>query len=97
MDDMIKEAIEYVNPKPIAADAAAAANAPKGKAPPPKGGKVEEAAQVDIFAGLDTKEYKEIGAQLKKFVCPGEGIEVPTGVDLVSLVNDEKLLIKLFV
>lgn len=96
MDDMIREVIEYINPKP-AADAAAAAIAPKGKAPPPKGGKVEEAAPVDIFAGLDTKEYKEIGALIKKQVCPGEGTEIPQGQDLVALVNDDKLLVRLFV
>lgn len=78
MDDMIREVIEYINPK-IAADASAAANAPKGKAPPPKGGKVEEAAPADVFAGMDTKEYKEIGALLKKQVCPGEGSEVSHG------------------
>jgi hypothetical protein len=58
MDDLIKEVLEYINPKPQAADPAL--NAPKGKAPPPKG-KVEEAAPVDPYAGLDTKEYKEVG------------------------------------
>lgn len=55
---MIKEVIDYINPKPQA-DAAAAPD--KGKKAPPAKGKVEDTGPVDPYAGMDTKEYKEIG------------------------------------
>jgi hypothetical protein len=58
MDDLIKEVIEYINPKPLA-DANAAPD--KGKKAPPAKGKVEDIGPVDPYAGMDTKEYKEIG------------------------------------
>ena len=58
MDDLIKEAIEYINPKPVAE----AQVQEKGKKAPPAGkGKVEDAVPVDPYAGLDTREFKEIG------------------------------------
>lgn len=91
MEELIKEVVEYVSPKPVA-DAAATQDKGK-KAPPPKG-KVEEAAPVDPYAGLDTKEYKEIGHQIKKYL--GEG-ELPAGTDMVSLIPDDKLLVNLFI
>lgn len=68
MDDLIKEVVEYVNPKPVV-DAAAQ---DKGKKPPPAKGKAEEAAPTDPYAGLDTKEYKEIGASIKKILGEGD-------------------------
>lgn len=79
MDELIKEVVEYVSPKVVvAADAAA----DKGKKAPPPKGKVEEAAPVDPYAGFDTKEYKEIGLQIKKYVCGSDGQgELPVGQD----------------
>ncbi len=59
MEDLIKEVLDYINPKPQA-DAAAVADKAK-KAPPAKGGKPEDAGPVDQYAGMDTREYKEIG------------------------------------
>jgi|LauGreDrversion4_2_1035121.scaffolds.fasta_scaffold50857_4 adenylate kinase family enzyme len=58
MEDLIREVLEYINPK-VVTDAAAA---DKGKKAPPPKGKVEEAAPSDPYAGMDTKDYKEIGA-----------------------------------
>ena len=72
MDELIREVLEYINPKPVT-DAAAL---DKGKKAPPAKGKVEETQPTDAYAGLDTKDYKEIGNQLKKFL--GEG-ELPAG------------------
>lgn len=92
IDDLIKEVIEYINPKPVA-DAAAAND--KGKKAPPAKGKVEDTGPVDPYAGLDTREYKEIGHQIKKFI--GEGELPPAGTDLTALVTDEVLLISLFI
>ena len=89
MDDLIKEVIDYINPKPVADPAAA----DKAKKAPPAKGKVEEAAPQDPYAGLDTKEYKEIGHQIKKFI--GEGGDLPT--DLTGLVTDDYLLVNLFI
>ncbi len=56
MDDLIKEAVEYINPKPVQNDTALSK-----KGPAPKKGGAEEPQFVDIYAGQDTKEYKEIG------------------------------------
>ena len=53
---MIKEVLDYVNPKPVAEPEKAISK----KGPAPKG-KAEELAPVDPYAGQDTKEYKEIG------------------------------------
>jgi hypothetical protein len=92
MDDLIKEVIEYINPKPVA-DASAAPD--KGKKAPPAKGKVEDTGPVDPYSGMDTKEYKEIGHQIKKFI--GEGELPPQGTDLTALVTDEDLLINLFI
>ena len=59
MNDMIKECYDYVcPPKPVAADL------DKKKAPAKK--IAEESVPVDIFAGLDTVEYKHIGMKLKE-------------------------------
>ena len=91
MDEMIKDVLEYINPKPVVDAAALDKNK---KAPPAKGGKVEDAQPVDPYAGIDTREYKEIGHQIKKFF--GEG-EIPQGQDLTSLIPDDQLLINLFI
>jgi hypothetical protein len=88
MEEMIKEVLDYVNPKPVAE----AVPDLKKKAPAPKG--KEEPIFVDQYAGQDTKEYKEIGTQIKKFI--GEG-EIPQGKELISLIPDDNLLVKLFI
>lgn len=91
MDEMIKDVLEYINPKAVVDTAVADKNK---KAPPPKGGKVEDTGPVDPYAGIDTREYKEIGQQIKKFF--GEG-EIPVGQDLTALIPDDQLLINLFI
>ena len=86
MEDMIKEVLDYINPKPVAE-----AIQEKSKKAPVKG-KAEETAPVDQYAGMDTKEYKEIGAEIKKYV----GEEISTGRDLMSMIEDDSLLVRLF-
>lgn len=46
MEELVKEVLDYINPKPQA-DAAAAAADKNKKAPPPKGGKAEDVGPVD--------------------------------------------------
>lgn len=92
MDDLIKEVYEYINPKPVSDNASVA---DKGKKPPPAKGKVEDTGPVDPYAGLDTKDYKELGHQIKKFI--GEGDLPPPGTDLTALVTDDSLLVNLFI
>ena len=88
MEDMVKEVLDYINPKPVVE-----APVDKGKKPPPKG-KVEEVQPVDQYAGMDTKEYKEIGQQIKRLM----GDDVQTGNrDLVSMITDDSLLVRLFI
>jgi len=62
MADMIKEALQYVNPKPVEE----AVPAKGAKKPPPKG-KVEE-APADPFEGLITEEYKAVANKLKSML-----------------------------
>ena len=57
MDDLIKEVFEYVNPKPVSDTSMI----DKGKKAPPVKGKAEDAAPTDQYAGMDTKDYREIG------------------------------------
>lgn len=85
MAQIIKESIEYVNPKPKeeAAD-------PKAKAK--KGVKAAEEAPSDPFEGLDTADYKQIGNILKKYF----GEKVPCDEDIVAEVNNDVLLAQLF-
>lgn len=62
MNDLIKEAYEYVSPKPQAVE-------DKSKKAPAK--KVEETAQVDQFAGQDTTKYKQLGEKIKAILGQG--------------------------
>jgi len=55
MDEILKEAIEYVSPKKVDETFID----PKAKKPAAKG-KVEETGPTDVFEGKDTEEYKEI-------------------------------------
>jgi hypothetical protein len=94
MEDLIKEVLEYINPKPQA-DLAAAAAADKNKKAPPAKGKVEETGPVDPYAGMDTREYKEIGHQIKKFI--GENASEVHPSEYLSLITDNNLLVNLFI
>ncbi|CDW87464.1 mitogen-activated protein kinase organizer [Stylonychia lemnae] len=92
MDDLIKEVYEYVSPKPQAVEV------DKSKKAPAK--KVEEAAPIDAYAGMDTKDYKDIGNQVKAIF--GENFDFATlnnsgAPDLVSMIQDDSLLIRLFI
>lgn len=60
---------------------------------------VEENTSVDQYAGMDTKEYKEIGMALRRQIMgENEGaVEIQQGQDLTSLVKDEKILVRLFI
>lgn len=42
---------------------------------------------------MDTKEYKEIGHQIKKFIGEDQG----GASDVISLITDETLLVNLFI
>lgn len=57
MDEILREALQYVSPdkKEEVVDPKA-----KGK------GKAAEPVHVDVFAGLDTTEYKDIANELLK-------------------------------
>lgn len=49
MEDLIKEVLDYINPKQQADQVAAAAD--KNKKAPPAKGKVEDTGPIDQFAG----------------------------------------------
>ena len=71
MDEIIKEALDYITPKKV--DEAAAAEAAK-KA---KKGKQEEVTNVDIFEGKHPEDFKNLAAEMKqKFFTDYEG-EMP--------------------
>jgi len=59
MDEIIKEALDYITPKKV--DEAALEAQKKAKK-----GKVEEVVNVDIFEGKHPKEYKKIATELKE-------------------------------
>ena len=87
MEEMIKEVVEYVNPKP------------KEEVADPKGGKKKaagkaEEALVDQYEGMDTTEFKEVGNQIRKFLGDGD---LPAMADLVRAVQDDVLLVRLFI
>jgi len=88
MEDLIKEAIEYVTPKPVQEQTQA-----KGKAPAKKN--VEE-VPVDPYQGQDTTAYKQIGQQLKALLAEWSDT-IQTGGDIVSLIPDDVLLVRLFI
>lgn len=88
MDDIIREAIEYANPKPQT-EAPPTKDAKKA----PAKGKAEE-APVDQYAGMDSSIFKEIGRTLKQMI--GESDYSQQGLDLVAMIKDDKVLIRLF-
>ena len=71
MDEIIKEALDYITPKKV--DEAALEAAKKAKK-----GKQEEVANVDIFEGKHAAEYKRIATEMKaKFFPEYEGDNMP--------------------
>ena len=83
MDDVIKEALDYITPKKV--DEAALEAQKKAKK-----GKVEEVVNVDAFEGKHPKKYKEIATEMKsKFFSDYEGDNLPQQVDLPNLVFDD--------
>lgn len=90
MDEVIKEALDYITPKKV--DEAALEAAKKAKK-----GKVEEVTNADIFEGKHTDDYKKIANEMKKNFFPEYEGELQQKVDLTSLVFDDALLVNLFV
>ena len=89
MDEIIKEALDYITPKKVDETAIAAASKAKK-------GKVEEVTAVDIFAGKHPADYKKLAHEMKaKFFADYEG-ELPQHIDLTNLVFDDSLLVNLF-
>ena len=71
MDEIIKEALDYITPKKV--DEAALEAAKKAKK-----GKQEEVTNVDIFEGKHAAEYKRIATEMKaKFFPEFEGDNMP--------------------
>ena len=91
MNEIIKEALDYITPKKV--DEAALAAAAKGKK-----GKQEEVVNVDIFEGKHVGEYKKLAMEMKgKFFENYEGDNLPQRIDLANLVFDDQLLVNLFI
>ena len=86
IDEVIKEAIEYITPKPEDDSLDKKAD-PKAKAKPKKG---EEPVVTDIFEGKDVVKYKEIAQTIKDQYFAGDAL--PRKVDLAELVLDDALL-----
>lgn len=89
MDEIVREAMNYVNPekKEEVVD------------PKAKGKNKNEPSTVDIFAGLDTDSYKEISSEILKQVLVSTGQEKVPGkeVNIISLIKDDALLVNLFI
>lgn len=92
MGKVVREALSYVDPSQVKDEQVD---------PKAKGGKGKQAdAPVDIFAGKDTTQYKEIANLILKQVQLTTGIEdaLPTkDVDILQLVSDDNLLVQLFI
>jgi hypothetical protein len=85
IDEIIKEAIEYISPKKVDESVVVDPKA-KGKAK----GKADEAAVVDIFEGKKTDSYKLFAQQIKDAYFSGDAL--PRKVDLAEFVLDDHLL-----
>lgn len=92
MGEIIREALEYVDPSQTKEEVVD---------PKAKGGKAKPAeTPVDKFAGKDTTQYKEIANLLLKQVQLTTGNEEALpgkDVDLLSLISDDNLLVQLFI
>lgn len=82
MDEIIKEAIEYISPKKQ--DESVIID------PKAKGKKKEEPVVNDIFEGKNTAQYKSLAQQIKDLYFSGETL--PRLVDLADLILDDNLL-----
>lgn len=89
---MVKEALAYVDPNQAKEEPAD---------PKAKGGKGKAAeAPVDVFAGKDTTQYKEIATLILQQVQLTTGNEEALpgkDVDVLQLVSDDSLLVQLFI
>ncbi len=81
IDDIIKEAIDYISPKKQE-------EAPVD--PKAKSKKVVEPVYVDIFEGKNTVVYKQTAQSIKEAYFQGEGL--PRKIDLAEYVLDDFLL-----
>ena len=84
LDDMIKEALEYISPKKQ--DESVAVD-PKAKG---KKGQKEEPVHVDIFEGKNSAQYKSLAQQIKDLYFSAENL--PRKVDLADFILDDNLL-----
>ena len=90
MDEIIKEALEYITPKKVDETAQVDKKAKKGK--------VEEVVNVDVFEGKHPSDYKKIANEMKtKFFSDFEGDNLPQQGDLPNLVFDDQMMVNLFV
>jgi len=85
MNELIKEAFDYVTPKKV--DETAVDPKAKGK----KGAKQDDVT-ADPYEGKDSTAFKSIGLMVKAFF----GEDLPTKCDLVSRISDDQLLVRLF-
>jgi len=91
MDEIIKEALDYITPKKV--DEAALEAAKKAK----KGKQVEE-EHTDVFEGKHPAEYKKLAHAMKaKFFADYEGDNLHQKTDLANLVFDDELLVNIFI
>jgi ABC-type thiamine transport system substrate-binding protein len=89
MEEIVREALNYVSTEK------------KEEVPDPKAKakKGNEPAQVDAFAGLDTTAYKQIATDLLRHVFVQTGQEKVPGkdVNLISLIKNDQQLVNLFI
>ena len=88
MNDILREALNYVDP-----------NQKQEEVVDAKGKKKPAETPVDIFAGKDTARYKELANLLLKQVqlITGDDTQLPgKETDLVEMINDHDNLVQLF-
>ena len=91
MDKIVREALAYVDPNQAKEEQVDPKAKGKGKA---------AEAPVDVFAGKDTTQYKEIANLILKQVQLTTGIEdaLPSkDTDILQLVSEDNLLVQLFI
>ena len=97
MNEIVREALIYVNPHGAVKEEVVDTKDKKGKAVA-KGTPADQVA--DIFSGHDSTKYKEIANQILKYIqmTTGNKDSIPgKSVDIVSLINDDALLVNLFI
>lgn len=88
MDEILKEALDYINPKKVPEVPVVDPKA-KGKAPV-----AAVVVPTDIFEGKDNAAYKKIATEIKQKFFTAD--ELPQKCDLVELVLEDHLLTSLF-